>query len=208
MGGLLVLAGLGLIIFGLTRKRGQKWKGVLGGVLVLVVGAALSPSPEQGTQPAPAAQIGESPAQAPASQPSKASSTAEPGTTLRVGIWDITAGHAEIKRLKVLGNEYVNTRADDGFVYALVPVSVTNVSNKTDSLLFVTWVLQDSQGREYEVETLSDMYLPEGARLDLVDVPPGATRSGYLVYQVAENASGLVLIVRAGLSGEKSWQLE
>lgn len=208
MGGLLILTGLALIIFGLTRKRGQKWKGVVGGTLALLVGVALTPSPEQGIQPAPNPPSVENPAQPPASQPPQTSSVAAPGTTLRVGIWDITAGHAEVKRLKVLGNEYVNTRADDGFVYALVPVSVTNVSNKTDSLIFVTWALRDAQGREYEVETMSDMYLPEGTQLDLVDVPPGATRSGYLVYQVAEDATGLTLTVRAGLSGEKSWKLK
>ena len=208
MGGLLILTGLALIIFGLTRKRGQKWKGVLGGIVALLIGTALTPSTEQNTQSAPTAPVEGNSVQTPASEPSKAPLVAEPGTTLRVGIWAITAGHAETKRLKVLGNEYFNTRADDGFVYALVPVSVTNVSNKTDSLIFVTWALRDAQGREYEVETMSDMYLPEGTQLDLVDVPPGATRSGYLVYQVAEDATGLTLTVRAGLSGEKSWKLK
>ena len=117
MGGLLILTGLALIIFGLTRKRGQKWKGVLGGIVALLIGTALTPSTEQNTQPAPTAPVEGNSVQTPASEPSKAPLVAEPGTTLRVGIWAITAGHAETKRLKVLGNEYFNTRADDGFVY-------------------------------------------------------------------------------------------
>lgn len=208
MGGLIAIAGLVIIVFGLTRKRGQKWKWVLGGVLALVLGTALTPNPEQNSSSASTAPANVNPAQSSTPQTQPITSLAEPGTTIKIGIWNITAGHAKVERFKRLGNEYLNTRADDGFVYALVPVSVTNSSNKTDSLIFVSWSLEDSQGRKYEVETMSDMYLPEGARLDLIDVPPGATRSGYLVYQVAENATGLTLSVQAGIYGEKKWRLE
>lgn len=96
---------------------------------------------------------------------------------------------------KRLGNELFGTEADEGFSFALVDVVVKNVSQETASLPWLlTWRLHDGQGRSYRISTFNDIYLGD-KRLRPGDIPPGAQRSGYLVFQVADDAKDLVLEV-------------
>lgn len=131
----------------------------------------------------------------------------KPGTTQKVGIWNITAGKQPVLKRTAIGDEFLATEADQGYIYALVPVSVQNSTRKTDSWLLVSWKLRDDKGNVYETDTEAGFYLPQRQQLDLTNVPPGATRSGYLVFQVSRSAKTLWLTVEAGFAGSKSWQL-
>ncbi|MDI6894839.1 MAG: putative Ig domain-containing protein [Bacillota bacterium] len=129
-------------------------------------------------------------------------------TPVLVGKWVVAAGIDPGVQLKDrLGNEFLSIKADEGYTFALVPVAVTNASNQTESLTLVIWELSDSAGRVYKIETLADMYLPEKARLDATGVPPEATRTGYLVFQVKKGAEGLVLSMESMLR-EVKWKIK
>ncbi|HEU4741298.1 MAG TPA: DUF4352 domain-containing protein [Meiothermus sp.] len=119
----------------------------------------------------------------------------------------MTAGKQPVLKRTALGDEFLATEADQGYVYVLVPVSVQNSTRKTDSWLLVSWKLHDDKGNVYETDTEAGFYLPQRQQLDLSNVPPGATRSGYLVFQVSRSAKTLWLTVEAGFAGSKSWQL-
>ncbi len=126
------------------------------------------------------------------------------GTTAKVGIWNVTAGKRPVVSRSVIGNEFLSLRADSGYSFVLVPVSLQNTSNKTDGLFFVSWKLQDDRGLVYEVHGGADLYLDEASQLNLNNVPPGATRSGYLVFQVKAGAKNLYLTIETTL-GSKTW---
>lgn len=129
-------------------------------------------------------------------------------TPVLVGKWVVAAGIDPGVQFKdKLGDEFFNIKADAGYTYALVPVAVKNTSNQTESLVLVFWKLSDNAGRVYEIETMADLYLPEKTRLDVTGVPPEATRTGYLVFQVKKDAGSLALSMQTTLK-EVKWKIK
>ena len=116
------------------------------------------------------------------------------GTPLEVDRWIITGGDRDggILLRSQLGSQYFGERADPGFVFGLVPVYVKNDTRRTETLAFASWLLRDDAGFEYTTQTMADMYLGDD-RLDVTNIPPGATRFGYLVFQIREDARWLTL---------------
>jgi len=130
----------------------------------------------------------------------------KPGEVKRIGIWDVSASD-KVTYYRKLGNEYFGIRADSGYSFALVPVSLTNRSKKTDGLVLVTWTLMDDRLYSYEVHTMADMYLSEKHQLNVFDVPPDSTRSGCLVFQVKDGAKNLYLTMST-TRGNATWKLK
>lgn len=128
-------------------------------------------------------------------------------TVVTVGKWAVAAGVDPGVQFKDrLGSEFLSITADDGYTYALVPLAVKNITKQTESLMFVTWKLSDDGGLVDETETMADTYLSEKARLDLTNVAPEATRTGYLVFQVKKGARRLVLSMGTTV-GKARWKL-
>jgi hypothetical protein len=116
-------------------------------------------------------------------------------TTLPIAEWLMQGGWEGqgVVFRKTLGDAFLNTSTDPGYSYALVPIAIKNNSNSTASLSFPTWRLHDEAGYEYETETLADLYLGDRERLDAAGVPPGSTRSGFLIFQVRDGVRDLYL---------------
>lgn len=133
----------------------------------------------------------------------------EAGTSDRVDEWIIQAGWSGqgIEFTRQLGNQFMGESSDRGYVFALVPVAVVNGSNQTDSLIFPDWKLIDQNGLTYTPQTLGDMYLDESVRLDVIDIPPGGERSGFLVFQVSESVSVLYLHFD-GMRFDPKWRFD
>lgn len=125
------------------------------------------------------------------------------------GIWALTAGGGPYSltfRHKI-SNDWGSITADQGFMYAEVPLCIKNISKETQSLsLFSEWKLKDDQGYTYDIESGADDYLPKDTRIDPSDVPPGAERCGLLVFQVREDVKDLYLVYSdLGLDRAPTW---
>jgi len=112
---------------------------------------------------------------------------------LLFGTWLVTAGAGPLEFRHHLGSEWSGKDADKGYVYVLVPLSITNDSKQTDSYPWVTWLLKDDEDYTYKIESGADFYLPQSRVLDTSNFPPGATRTGVLVFQVREGVKDLYL---------------
>lgn len=66
-----------------------------------------------------------------------------------------------------------------------MPVAIKDDRKKTDSLLLVTWRSRDESDPSYSIEPRADRCLGEDG-LDTASIPPGAIRSGLLLFQVRE----------------------
>ena len=125
---------------------------------------------------------------------------------VQVGIWGIAA-HDKVEFRDMLGTEFFNEKADEGYTFALIAVSIKNTTNKTDSLGITTiWHASDDRGYEYDIQTMADIHLGD-ARLSVTDVPPEARRSGYLVFQVMEDPQELYLEVKT-TRGSAKWRVQ
>lgn len=136
----------------------------------------------------------------------------QPGSTSLIGIWNINVGiknkaDGGIILTRKIGGEYFSKASDSGYIFALVPVSVTNASKKTDTLFLVTWKLMDNRLYLYEEDIFAESYLPDGDDLNLMDVPPGATRKGYIVMQIKEGPYALYFTVEAS-KWQATWKLK
>lgn len=118
-----------------------------------------------------------------------ASSVVLDAYSLRVGDWYVTAGNSgELRYTSKLGSGFLTEVAEEGHVFVLVYVTIQNATNKTQSFdPFVSWTLYDSNDYQYSIQTMADLYLDDSERLSTTNVPPNASRSGFLVFQI--NAS-------------------
>jgi len=100
-------------------------------------------------------------------------------------------------------------KSQDGMVFALVPITVKNTSNRTSSLLIGVWNLYDYTGRMYLLLTVGLDYLPAEDQLNMKDIKPGETRKGYLPFELYEGLDKkdkyLQLIIP--LVGVATWRL-
>lgn len=129
------------------------------------------------------------------------------GTPVEIGDWLLQAGWSGQGVLfeRSIGDSFMSESADSGFVFALVPVAIQNDSRETQSFTFPTWNLSDERGYEYTSVTMADMYLDESMVFDALEVPPGAERSGFVVFQVREDVETLFLQFQ-GFRHEGAWR--
>jgi hypothetical protein len=180
-------------------------------LLLLVVGCGdptAPPKPMDESKPITPTQIVEKEAET-VNDESKSQDYVSAGTPLEIGKWIVTAGDNEkkVKFTKKLGSDFFGETADEGYSFALVPVSIKNNTKSTESLTFVTWTLEDDEGYSYSIQTLADLHLSDDERLNVTDVPPGSVRGGYIVFQVRENVNDLYFGLETTL-GSGKWHFE
>lgn len=228
--GLLLLlvgvVGLVLAVVPWLRRRYRRWvRGALlitiSGVVLLVVGVVLDDeaapvqpqrastaavAPESVAARTPATPVAPATAAPATAKPEPTPSFHEAGTALKIDTWVMQAGWEGqgVVLRRALGDQFLGEQADAGYSFALIPVAVKNDTKRTDSLGFVTWILHDEEGYEYSIEPLADLYLGDN-QLDVTAIPPEATRSGYLVFQVREAVSELFLTFD-GVRNQQTWR--
>ena len=134
---------------------------------------------------------------------SKSQTPLEAGTGAKIGTWEVAGGVSEVTFTKEITK---HVTADRGYVFALVPFSLKNASNSTASFSRETWntwkwKLSDNNGFEYDVDGTAAFFLemvrpstvPPSLVPHLTDVPPGATRTSLLVFQIKEGPQSLIL---------------
>lgn len=108
-----------------------------------------------------------------------------------------------------LGDEPYGESASEGAVFLLVPVKVKNDTLETETEN-ITWkVIDISKGYTYKTATGVDFKLDKEDRLNVRDIPPGITRSGYIVFEINEDSryNDLVLSVKPFLKNELEFAL-
>lgn len=125
-------------------------------------------------------------------QHKQAISTAlNPGTPVLFDEWQV-APTGRVEFLRRIGRGAFTRDSDDGFIFALVEVETTNTGRETGSFgPFVFWELRDQLDKTYHTEIAAASYISNP--LDVGQVPPGASRRGFLVFQVDERATMLEL---------------
>lgn len=127
--------------------------------------------------------------------------------------WLIAAGLPEeefsgVKITKEIGTGFLKKESEKGYSFFLIPVTVKNVAKEENSLGFPTWELSDNRGYKYTSlgAFTTSLYLPEDMQLNTSGFPPGATRHGYIVFEVADDPKELYLEIR-GARGSAKWKL-
>ncbi len=172
------------------EKKARAWPWALGALVVLVIALSgtFTPGPEDPQGSAPAS----------SSNPtSSANATRRPGSSFYTDDFAVRVPSSAIAEFTTsVGSGYsVRHVKDAGTYYCLVPVCVSNVSASTNSFLPLGWYLH-ADGYRFETASGVDYYLADEDRLDAIDVPPGITRCGkivFLVTSVARRASVLEL---------------
>ncbi len=162
-----VLAVLGILAVGLFCAIAAAW-----------VLASLSPVPES---------------TAPAAPPEP--SFVEAGIPQNLyGPWVVTAGAKPLELTHHMGSQWAGKDADEGYVFVLIPLCVGNSGTETGTFgeFFWSWKLKDDLDHTYD-EDPAELYLDDSEILDSSHIPPGATRSGTLVFQISEKAKDLYL---------------
>lgn len=110
------------------------------------------------------------------------------------GPWVVTVGATPLELTHHIGSQWSGKHADEGYVFVLVPLCVVNSGTETNTFgeFFWSWKLQDDLGYTYD-EDPAGLYLDDDQTLDSSHIPPGATRSGVLVFQISQKASDLYL---------------
>ena len=132
-----------------------------------------------------------------------------------VGSWEIqvTSGVKWTKEIKgdkpKSGGTQQQVSSTGGMVFALVPVSVKNVGDRTSSLLVAVWNLYDVYGKSYLMLTFGAWILPSSDYVSLTDVKPGETRKGYLPFEIPEglDRKDKYIQVIVPLVGSATWKL-
>lgn len=108
-----------------------------------------------------------------------------------------------------VGDTPYGESASEGAVFLLVPVEVKNDTLETDSENIIWKVIDVDDGYTYKTATGVDWELDKEDRLSVRDIPPGITRSGYIVFEINEDSryNDLVLSVKPFLESELKFAL-
>jgi hypothetical protein len=184
----------------LAPGTGEQPTSATGEQPTLAPGTGEQPTAATGEQPTAAPGTGEQPtAAAPSTPPEQANpAPAGVGTTVEGGGWSYTFPNASYA--VYLGNQAGGQTAQGEFVHVLV-----NIANNTGTAQPVPadfFVLKDSQGRVFSAKPqVSSALVQRGINADLGMEDPvpanGTITSVYLVFDVAPDATGLVLFSRA-----------
>ncbi len=117
----------------------------------------------------------------------------EAGVSQRFDDWAIVAGGTDVVFTRHLGSERYGKDSDEGYVFVLIPIAVTNDSKATASFGYARWTVTDDLEYTYTVDSGSDSYLDDDAVFNGSDIPPGATRRGTLIFQVSGESKNLYL---------------
>ncbi|NLO98589.1 MAG: DUF4352 domain-containing protein [Peptococcaceae bacterium] len=105
---------------------------------------------------------------------------------------------SEVKKDKKIGqNEFLQKTTENQFL--IIKVKVTNNDKETRTIDTSLFKLLDSEGKEYSAMADADLYVNEGNGFFLAQVNPGTSKSGFVVFEIPENVSGLKLQVSSGL---------
>lgn len=100
-------------------------------------------------------------------------------------------------------------KSQDGMTFALIPVTIKNVSSKTSSLLVGVWNFYDYTGKAYLMLTLGIDFLPTEDQLNMKEFKPGESRKGYLPFELPDGLDKkdkyMQLIIP--LIGSATWKL-
>lgn len=100
-------------------------------------------------------------------------------------------------------------KSQDGMTFALIPVTIKNVSSKTSSLLLGVWNFYDYTGKAYLMLTLGIDFLPTEDQLNMKEFKPGESRKGYLPFELPDGLDKkdkyIQLIIP--LIGSATWKL-
>jgi hypothetical protein len=118
----------------------------------------------------------------------RASKYATIGETVRVGDVEWTVTNA--RYTETLTAEFASPKSGN---FVVVDFNFTNLGDEAVTLSTISLPLVDSQGREYEADTDSFMYVPLQKDIFLEQVNPGVTKQGQVIYSVAPDASGFTL---------------
>ena len=132
-----------------------------------------------------------------------------------VGSWEIqvTGGIKWTKEIKgdkpKSGEAQQQVSSKGGMVFALVPVSVKNVGDRTSSLLVAVWNLYDVYGKSYLMLTFGARVMPSSDYVSLADVKPGEARKGYLPFELPEglDKKDKYIQIIVPLVGSATWKL-
>ncbi len=139
------------------------------------------------------------------SGPVKASEKdAEINKALQADNWEVTLTGAS-EKVKVVGQgtgQGGGTYTADG-IYVAVPVKLANNAGETRLMPGAGFfLLRDDQGKEYELTAQNPQiaYVRDlqGIRVALVVTPidPGSPQEGYFLFDVPQDAKGLVLVLK------------
>jgi len=100
-------------------------------------------------------------------------------------------------------------KSQDGMTFALIPVTIKNVSSRTSSLLVGVWNFYDYTGKAYLMLTLGIDFLPTEDQLNMKEFKPGESRKGYLPFELPDGLDKkdkyMQLIIP--LIGSATWKL-
>jgi hypothetical protein len=110
------------------------------------------------------------------------------------GPWVVTVSATPLELTHRIGSQWAGKDSDKGYVFVLIPLFVVNSGTETDTFgeFFWSWKLKDDLGYTYD-EDPAGLYLDDSQTLDSSHIPPGATRSGTLVFQISAKARELYL---------------
>jgi hypothetical protein len=140
----------------------------------------------------------------------------QPNQKATISGWEIQVSNGikwakEIKSddMKNQDGTAILRKSQDGMTFALVPVTIKNISDRTSSLLVGVWNFYDYTGRSYLLFTLGIDFLPTTDRLNLKEFKPGESRKGYLPFELLDGLDKkdkyMQLIIP--LVGSASWKL-
>lgn len=144
-----------------------------------------------------------------------------PNQKAAVGSWEIqvSTGMKWTKEIKgdkpqeasssSSGQKQPQMSAKENMTFALVPVTIKNMSDRTASLLLAVWNFYDYTGRSYVLLTVGLDFLPSSERISLADFKPGETRKGFLPFELPEglDKKDKYMQVIIPLVGSATWKL-
>ncbi|WJE53640.1 DUF4352 domain-containing protein [Bacillus cereus] len=110
-----------------------------------------------------------------------------------------------VETLESVGNDITNEKAQG--VFKVVEISITNNQKDAITVDANSFKLVDSQDREFKYSTQAQTAydIANGGKLDffLKQLNPGLTQTGKIIFDVPQDAQGLVLKARGGMTGKE-----
>lgn len=181
-------------------KKILKWGGII--LLILIVLGVIGSLGKSGTQKT--AETTTSPVATNEPKPTEAKPKEQvAGLNQSVTDGDLTFTVLNVKKQKTIGNQYTQKSAQG--MYYLVTLKLENTGKQTKTFDSSMAKVTDDQEREYDrsIDGQTALVMSQGkVDLFLQQIQPGLSYTGDLVFDLPENISNPVLVVKSSLFGQ------